>query len=458
MLDLHGFLLDNTDLTLRLGEPISVEYEITALQHLLWERQQFPILLIEQPRLADGSISPFRAVTNLTASRESTAAALNLSHHTAAAEEIGLRISKTVEPVEVPASGAPVKEVILRGREATISRLPVFTQHEADAGPYLTAAHATTYDPETGIDNSAIQRVWVKSEREFGYFPYPASHNRLNLLKFWARGEAAPIAFWIGHHPAISIGAQAKLSYPESHWGAAGALAGEAIELAPTELFGERIKVPARAEIVLEGFVPPHRLEPEGPFGEYTGFMGEATMSPVFELHCITHRREAIYHDYGSGLPDALIPDNMVIEAKLLQISRGVSEAVKNVHVPLSGRRFIAYIQTREISSETARAILKAALHYRRVKMVVLVDSAIDIFDEEQVLWAIATRAQMDRDAVIISGLPGSSLDPSLPPGQANTAKIGIDATGSAVPNPGKPARNRVPDHLIEALRARFTA
>lgn len=449
MLDLNSFLAQNESDILRLREPMAVRHEITAVQYWLWEQQRFPIVLAEQPRLADGSISPHSAVTNLTASREITARALQLSDHRAAAAELTPKLAHPIAPLTIPRAEAPVKEIILRGDEATIAHLPVFTQHEGDAGAYLTAAHATTYDPDTGIDNTAIQRVWVKSRQVFGYFPYPVSHNRQNIMKFWERGQAAPLAFWIGHHPAISIGSQAKLNYPESHWATAGAMAGEAVRLVATELFGDAIKVPAEAEIVLEGYVPAQRWEPDGPFGEYTGFMGEMESAPVFELRCVTQRRAAIYHDYGSGLPDALVPDNMLIEAKLYQIAQTITPDVRNVHVPVSGRRFHAYLSVGEISSETARALLQATLAYRRVKMIVLVNDDVDIFDEQQMLWAIATRTQMDRDTLIVSNLPGSLLDPSLEPGQANTAKIGIDARWKSAM---RPQLNHVPREVFERI------
>lgn len=447
--NLRHFLNEAATHVRRLTKPIRVRYEVTALQHELRSRDRHPVLLVEQPRQDDGSSSAFPAVTNLTASREVTARALGLTDHRRAAVEIAGRSPRRIEPVMVSGAEAPVKDVVLHGEEATLARFPIFTQHECDPGPYLTAAHATTYDPDTGIDNTAIQRVWARPGRELPYFPYPASHNRANVLKFWARGQRAPIAFWIGHHPAISIGAQAKLGYPESHWGAAGALAGEPVRLVPSELFGEKLLVPADAEIVLEGFVPPDRLEPEGPFGEYTGYAGEATQSPVFHLELVTHRRAAIYHDYGSGLPDSLVPDNMLIEAKLLELARAVTPEIRNVHVPLSGRRFHAYVQTGDISPETARAVLREALAFRRVKMVVLVNEDVDVFDESQVLWAMATRAQMDRDALVLTGLPGSMLDPSLPPGQSSTAKIGIDATWGAG---RRPPTNRVPEEVRKGL------
>ena len=86
----------------------------------------------------------------------------------------------------------------------------------------MTFGATTTYDPDTGIDNTAIQRCWVQEPRRMTYFPYPASHNARNVRKFHARGEPAPVAFWIGHHPAVLLGTQAKLRYPESHWSAAG--------------------------------------------------------------------------------------------------------------------------------------------------------------------------------------------------------------------------------------------
>lgn len=450
MLNLRTFLAENEAEILRITEPLNVKHEITALQYVLWEEKKFPIILVENPKLENGQISLFRAVTNLTASREVTAKALKLSNHKRAAAEIAEKLEGRIEPIVIDKADASCKEIVLKGNEAHLENFPIFTQHDADAGKYLTAAHATTYDVETGIDNTAIQRVWVKSKNRFGYFPYLASHNRQNIVQFWERGKSAPIAFWIGHHPAVSIGTQAKLGYPESHWATAGGLIGEPVRLVNTELFGNKLKVPADAEIILEGFVPPNLLEKEGGFGEYTGFMGGETMSPVFELHCITHRKNAIYHDYGSGLPDSLVPDNMMIEAKLFQIARKISDKAKNVHVPVSGRRFHAYISVGEISSETAQEILHAVLQFRRVKMVVLVNDDIDIFDEEQVLWAIATRTQMSRDALILDDLEGSALDPSLPEGVSKTSKMGIDATWK---NVVKPLRNKVPDEVLKRIQ-----
>jgi len=244
---------------------------------------------------------------------------------------------------------------------------------------------------------------------------------------------------WTGHHPAVSVGTQAKLRYPESHWTAAGGLLGQPIRLVPSINFGERIMVPADAEIVIEGLAPVDQWEPDGPFGEYTGYLGPHALAPVFEVLCITRRTDALYHDYGSGLADMLVPDNMAMEGKLFSMIRAVAPSLTNVHVPVSGRRFHAYLQLDAPQPGEARDALVSALSYRRVKAAFAVDADIDIFDDSAMLWATATRVQWDRDAVVIPALSGSSLDPSWPSGARTAAKIGIDATLPPASEPGVP-------------------
>ncbi len=332
-----------------------------------------------------------------------------------------------------------MQQVVLEGDAASLMRLPVLTQHELEPGPYLTASHATTFDPDSGVDNTAIQRSWVRGPRRMTWFSYPTTHNARNLRKFWARGEPCPVAFWIGHHPAVLLGAQAKLRYPQSHWHAAGGVLGEPLRLVPSVLHGERIMVPADAEIVIEGFAPPDRYAADGPFGEYTGYLGSQVQAPVVEVSCITMRRDAIYHDYGSGLTDMLVPDNMAMEGKVYELVKSVAPSLVNVHVPTEGRRLHAYLQLRNPGRGEARDALAAALAYRRLKTVVVVDEDVDLFAPESMLWALATRVQWSRDSMIIDGLSGSSLDPSLPEGASTASKMGIDATLPPPPRPGAP-------------------
>lgn len=422
-----------------IGGGLSIRHELTALQHELDARGLYPVLLLRGAQAVNGSPSELPVVTNLTASRELTAEALGIADHRDTARWFAARSARGVDPVVVTRDAAPVQQLVLQGEAADLTALPVLTQHELEPGPYLTAAHATTFDPDSGIDNTAIQRCWVQGPRRMSWFPYPTTHNARNLRKFWARGAACPIAFWIGHHPAVLLGSQAKLRYPESHWRAAGGVIGEPLRLVPTVTHGERILVPADAEIVIEGRVLPDQWTADGPFGEYTGYLGPQTAALVCEVSCITRRRDAIYHDYGSGLTDMLVPDNMVMEGKLFELVRAVAPSLRNVHVPASGRRFHAWLQLEGPARGEARDALAAALAYRRTKTVVAVDEDVDIFSPDALLWALATRVQWSRDAMILDGLSGSSLDPSLPEGAQTASKCGIDATLPPPARPGEP-------------------
>ncbi|MCC7258211.1 MAG: UbiD family decarboxylase [Gammaproteobacteria bacterium] len=438
-LDLRTFLADHGDAVWTLPAGLSRRYELTALQHALDARGEYPILFAPQTRGAGGEGAPIPVVTNLTASRVLVARALGIPDHRQTAEWYARRSAAGIEPRIVGRSQAPVQQVVLTGADADLARIPALTQHELEPGPYLTAAHATTWDPDTGIDNTAIQRCWLRGPRRMSWFPYPTSHNAHNLRKFWGRGEACPVAFWIGHHPAVLMGTQAKLRYPQSHWHAAGGVLGEPLALVPSITHGERVLVPADAEIVIEGFAPRDTVAADGPFGEYTAYLGPQTPAPVCDVTCITLRRDAIYHDYGSGLTDMLVPDNMAMEGRLYELVKAVAPSLRNVHVPAAGRRFHAWLQLAGPARGEARDALVAALAYRRTKWAVAVDEDIDIFSREAIDWALATRVQWSRDAIMIDDLSGSSLDPSLARGATTASKMGVDATLPPRPAPGTP-------------------
>ena len=254
--------------------------------------------------------------------------------------------------------------------------------------------------------------------------------------------------------PAVVIGAQVKLGHPESHWAAAGGIADRSIRLAPTVTHGNRIMVPADAEFVIEGWIPPNRLEADGPFAEYPGYVGVQIATPVIEVTCVTHRRNALFHDFGGGLEDHLIPENMAMEGRIFGLVKSVAPSLINVHVPFSGRRFHAYLQFRDPARGEVRDALTAAIAYRRLRTVVAVDEDIDIFDDRSVLWAMATRVQWHRDAVDGGrAVAHGNLDPSLPVGATTVTKVGIDATlppapASHLPKPFAPI-NTVSDRAL---------
>ena len=438
-MDLRSFLSERDNAVLRPDRELSIVEEITALQHALYDKGEQPVVLVEKPVLRDGSISPHAVVCNLTASRELCASALGIDDHRDCARGFAAKTGTAIEPVVVARDDAPVQAVIDNGDSADLFALPVLRQHVGDAGHYITAGHVVTRDPDSGVDNMGIQRCWVRGPRLLAFFPYLTSHNWLNIQRFWSKGEPCPVAIWIGHHPAVVMGTQAKIGYPESHWAAAGGAIGQPLRLVPSITHGPAIMVPADAEIVIEGVVPPDRLEAEGPFAEYTGYQGPQIPNPVIEVTCITRRSDALYHDCGSGLPDHLIPDNMAMEGAIYAMVRNVAPSLQRVHVPFSGRRFHAYLQFCDPRHGEARDALLASLAYRRLKCVVAVDEDIDIFDDRQVLWAVATRLQWHRDLLTADGLTEANLDPSLPPGAKTMTKAALDATLPPAPRVGAP-------------------
>ena len=156
-------------------------------------------------------------------------------------------------------------------------------------------------------------------------------------------------------------------------------------------------------------------------------------------MTCITRRRNAIYHDCGSGLPDHLVPDNMGMEGYIYSLARQVSPSLINVHVPVSGRRFHAYLQFKDPRPGEVRDAMMAAIAFRRLKAVYAFDDDIDVFDDRQAMWAVATRVQWHRDVLRLDGLTLAPLDPSAPASGNTITKAAIDATLPSAARPGNP-------------------
>jgi 2,5-furandicarboxylate decarboxylase 1 len=226
---------------------------------------------------------------------------------------------------------------------------------------------------------------------------------------------------------------------------------GEPLELTPSETWGKEIMVPAQAEIVIEAEMSISELEIEAPFGEYTGYYGGQRLNPPAEVKAITRRKNAFYLDVMPGHADHILLDAPMVEAHLFNRIKAVVPGVTGVHMPVSGTaRLHAYVQLKKSSEGEPKTVIATALSADyHVKHVIVVDEDVDIFDDEQVLWAVATRSQWDKDLVVIPGMMGTGLDPSA--NDIVTAKGGIDAT-MPVDRRSFPKKIRIP----EAVRSRI--
>ncbi len=442
----------------RIKKPIKAAYEITALQRKLHSVNKYPVIIAERPILDNGEQSAYPIITNVTSSRDLCAEILGIDPHRVGMEYSALQ-AKRRQPVKVSKKDAPVKEVIEKDKNVNVLKFPIMTHNLLDPGPYIGGGFVSTYDPDTGIDNCGLQRIWAKSSRRTGLWALPASHNWANIQKWWTRGENCPVAVWIGHHPAGLSGAQSKLGYPESHYPAMGGVLGEAVGLVPTETFGDKLCVPAEAEIVIEGYVPRDLFETEGPFGEYTGYTGPQRPCPVIDVVCVTHRKDAIYHGVGVGQADHLVfMGNFTMEARIYTMVKPMLPELVNVYVPMSGARNHAYLQVDKTRPGIGKEAIMAALPTDfRLKHIFVVDTDVDLFDEREILWSIAYRSQWDKDLVVVKGAVPSPLDPSLTAGVVIGTRGGIDATPPPPIEPGLPRyyaqRNKSPDEVMARLK-----
>jgi 2,5-furandicarboxylate decarboxylase 1 len=425
-----------------ISREIDPAHEITALVVKLdRELSQRPVLLFERVRG-----SRFPVLTNLHASRSRLALAMGV----APAETLRTYLRAMERPVapRVVASG-PVKEVVRTGDEVDLSALPQIVHHEGDAGVFLTAAISFARDPNSEIWNCAYNRLMLKSRDTTAIHLTLGKH----LWEFHRAAEARrrplPVAFAIGVHPAIALGALAIGSVDEDERAIMGALLGEPLELVRCET--SDVLVPAHAEMVIEAEILPHERIAEGPFGEFTGYSLGERQREVVKVKAITHRRDAIFQDISVAHLDHLLLSTIPIEANLYRAVRAMVPTVRAVRVPAP---FTCYVSLEQrIPGQAKNAILAVLGADLYMKRVVVVDHDVDVFDDRQVNWAIATRCQPDRDITVVTHARGSDLDPSTSE-DGYTAKWGVDAT--AKPSlAGFTPRHRVPPAVYERIDPR---
>jgi 2,5-furandicarboxylate decarboxylase 1 len=408
---------DNPQDFLVVSREVDPTFEITAITvKLEQEAKRRPILLFENVKG-----TKFPVLTNLHAGRSRLAAAIH-----AKPEEMQRAYLRAMEKPIAPkiVEKAPVKDVILTGDKIDLYKLPQVWHHQDDAGPYITAAISFAEDPNGEAWNCAYNRLMIKSRNTTSIHLTSAKHLWEYQRAAEAREKSLPVAFAIGVHPAIALGCLAIGSIDEDERAIMGGLLGEPLELVKCET--SDLLVPAAAEIILEGEILPHERTAEGPFGEFTGYSLGERQREVLHVRAITHRRNAIFQDITVGHLDHLMLSTTPIEANLYRAVRSMVPSVKAVRVPAP---FTCYVSIEQRTSGQAKnailAVLGADLYMKRV---VIVDHDVDIFNDRQVNWAIATRCQPDRDIAIITNTRGSDLDPSNKE-DGNTAKWGVDAT-----------------------------
>jgi UbiD family decarboxylase len=404
---------------LRVSEPLPLDFIPTALVLELEKRQRFPVLYIERPEGYDMPV-----VANLFADRARIA-------HMAGVEpgkfnDAWLHTLDNLSPPEIISSGA-VQEVTIGGSEIDAGVLPISRHFEQDAGRYIGSGVLVCKDPDTGVRNLSFQRLQLKGPNRFGASLHSRGHIWEHLQRAEARGQNLEVAVVIGAHPAVYLAAAAKVAMEVDEYDIAGGLLGRPLDLVKCKTID--IEVPAEAEIVLEGEILADEHEDEGPYGEYTGYATSRSTRNLFVVKAITRRTEPIFLDIIPGYStEHLLLGRSAKEAQVFHRLKEVVPNLKAINYPRSGTHFHAYLSLHKTAEGQARHALMLLFGLDSyVKFAVAVDDDIDVFNEEQVLWAIATRFQADTDAFTVPKVFCNRLDPSSVDGMS--AKLGIDAT-----------------------------
>jgi UbiD family decarboxylase len=424
---LRGFLkmveTDYPDQLLRISEGVDLRFDMTSVVFELERAGKNPVIIFERPA---GFNIP--VVTNVAANRRLLAACLGVEQSqlpTAFRE----RCQKYI-PCEL-VSEAPWNEVVIEGDEVDLYKLPIPLQFSVDGAPYITAGQISARDPVTGVDTTGFHRLMLKGKNRLGV----SLHSRRRMYEFHRRaeerGHALPAVITIGTHPLHYMGSMVY-AYPPNvrKFEIIGGLFGEPYRLARSGI--DDLEIPAGAEIVIEGEILAGVHEPEGPFGEFTGYASYRSTQYVFVAKRIRMRADAMYQSVTSGMSkDHILVSCVTREGEILNALRRNIPNVRNVHVPhTTCGAFVAFISIKKTADGEPQMAVMAALGTELyTKYVIVVDDDVDIFDLNDVMWAVATRVRAEKDIFFIPGAKAAILDPTSDPQNFTVTKMGIDAT-----------------------------
>jgi len=452
--DLHELLPDEVISIDATVDP--AHYDCTAIIKKLDALKKFPVITFERPLNLQGQVADVRLMLNAEITQSKAQVALGVPFGMSRAEmgdECLRREARPVDPVVVPRERAPVKEVVKIGDKADLTELPIMRHHYMDGGPYIVMA-TVSRDRDSGIYNTSYHRMEVKGPRLTSCLVTPR-HLWKIFKAYEEHGEECPVATILGHHPAFNMGAAFRGAFEVDEYRIIGAYLQEPLRLVPSETWGERLMVPADAEVVIEGaFLPGKRLV-DGPFGEAPGYLGPQRYhdSLHYEVRAITHRRDAVMQSIITPEGDKPWLD-LPREAAYLRRAR---EAVPSVTaVCKAGRHahFNIFIAMKKTSEGDPGRAAAAVLSFDHSKNVFVVDDDIDVYNPTEIFWALATRVQPHRQVQIIKDImKGNELDPSLvdEESEVRTSCMIVDAT-RPLGRPFSPV-SRCPDDAMERVR-----
>ncbi len=334
-------------------------------------------------------------------------------------------------------SSGPCQEIVYEGetllKAGGAGMLPVpISTPGFDCAPFLSSGHWVTKDPETGGFNFGTYRGQIKSPTRIGLFAFSYQDISQHWNKARAMGKPLEAAIVIGCTPNLSYCSTARLPVPE--YPVAGGIAGEPVELVRCKTV--ELLVPAYSEIVIEGIVPTDEVEPEGPFGEFTGYMAHRAPDKFMNVTCITRRRDAIFQAFLSQFPpsESSVLRGVGLEGvfyKLLTVDHKMRGIVEVALLETAGSHGVCVVRMNKAAGAKPIEALRILADLPRAapKILIAVDEDIDARDTDSVQWAMSYRIQPHRDIEIRETKVSTGLDFSLAPPSSRTEVTSIKAS-----------------------------
>lgn len=444
-MSLRSFLeeMEKRGETVHVREEVSPRFEASSIMKAF---DGGPVLFFDKVKDHETKI-----VANLCGTRERICSALNVSPEELYQKLIDAWRSPT--PPKTVKYG-PVKEVV---EKASLSKIPILTYFERDAGAYITSAIVSARSSDGKIENVSIHRLLVLDDNHLAIRLVPRQ-----LFKLWqlAKEEKRDleVAIALGLHPAVLLAAASPAPFGVSEFGIANTLLENKMHLVKCE--NVEAHAPAEAEMVLEGTMSVKKETMEGPLVDITGTYDIQRSQLVIELVGMMHRENYLYQAVlPSGAEHKLLM-GLPRETKIWGSVKNVVPIVKGVNLSSGGCGWLHAIISIEKQTEGdgKNALMAAFAAHPSLKHAIVVDTDINVFDLEEVEWAIATRFQANEDLIIIPNVRGSTLDPSADQETGLTTKLGIDATRPLTKPQGKFERAKIPTskgtaEIIEDIR-----
>lgn len=454
--DLHSFI--DQEGAKREGSILQIKdrvdannYETVAFLKHLDVRNEHKMVLFENIPALSGKPSAYPLFYNPWVTRQYVADSLDMGD-IQSPMDVSLEVAK-LEKQEgkieiIPPEKAPVKEVVLTGDKADLRLLPMPMHQKGDAGPYHTMACAMKGYKSDFYDITFTKNKYYEPRR-MSFSAHKHHHLEAMATEYEQHNERAPVIVILGHHPAFYLSSCAMTPYGNNDYLTAGAFLREPLRLTPSTTWGDKFMVPADAEVIIEGEIPPGVRDSQNPFGEILGYAQPEMKVPVIEVTAITTRKNGIVQDFWPGHMDHWNLGSIPKEGSVYNVIKKNIPGIRAIHLAASGcGRCICYISIKkEFENEPNKAGMQAFVEMPNLKLAVIVDDDIDVFNEREVMWAVATRVHWDKDIEIVREVQSFR-------GWLGDAVAIIDAT---IPlKGGWPVRNEVEPEAFQRMAKFF--